>query len=59
MVQSAKVIALIADTIGSKGIAERGEFQQQLKKVLENVSENSSAYLLSPYTITLGCIQQL
>lgn len=48
------MIALIADTIGSKGIAERGEFQQQLKKVLENVSENSSAYLLSPYTITLG-----
>ena len=48
-----EVAALIADIVKSKEIINRADFQKQLEKKLENIS-NSNKKIISPYTITLG-----
>lgn len=49
-----KVIGLIADIVASRDIPDRGEFQTNLGKILNQVSSSAGSMLISPYTITLG-----
>lgn len=48
-----QVIAVIADLVASKAVAQRAVFQRKLAKVLERTSREARD-LASPYTITLG-----
>lgn len=48
-----QVIAVIADVVASKGVAQRPLFQRRLAKALAQTSREAGA-LASPYTITLG-----
>lgn len=48
-----KVIAVIADIVGSRKLPDRGGTQKKLKGILEAVNQESDG-LASPYTITLG-----
>lgn len=48
-----QVIAVIADLVASKAVAQRAVFQRKLAKVLERTSHEARD-LASPYTITLG-----
>lgn len=49
-----RVVAVIADIVESREIAERREFQRALATTLDATSRRSAPRLLSPYTITLG-----
>ena len=46
-------LALIADVVGSRKVADRAELQQRIKKVLKTLNGRRPD-LLSPYTVTLG-----
>jgi hypothetical protein len=48
-----QVIAVIADLVDSKAVAQRAVFQRKLGKVLEQTGQEAQE-LASPYTITLG-----
>lgn len=44
----------IGDLIGSKGMSERGQAQERIKKAINKVNHNYHSYLISPFTITQG-----
>lgn len=48
------VVTLIADIVGSRGIANRREFQRLLKDVLASINDRERTSLLSPLTLTIG-----
>jgi hypothetical protein len=48
------VVCLIADLVRSRDIEDRRNFQNELKRQLDELNATSSKHLLSPYTITLG-----
>src|SRR5438270_9561839 len=46
------ILAVIGDIVLSRAIAQRAEFQKQLRRTLDNINKRSA--MASPYTITLG-----
>lgn len=48
------MIAVIGDIVKSKSIVNRGEVQEQLKTVLNEVNQKYADHLASKFTLTLG-----
>ena len=48
------MIAVIGDIVKSKSIVNRGEVQEQLKTVLNDINQKFADHLASKFTLTLG-----
>jgi hypothetical protein len=49
-----KYAVVIGDVVGSRQLAQRGQFQRQLKAAMTAISRRRGRALASPYTVTLG-----